>query len=382
MKKTICTIIYVVLAALLLCCCAKKEEIVIDQSGPEPESETRTIVIENETEPETEPETVETDEREEHDGMIQSYLTGEMVPVEIGNRRPVAVMMSNDKEAAPQYGINRAGVVYEAPVEGTMNRYMSVIEDYDDLERIGSVRSCRTYYTYFALEWDAVYAHYGQSTFALPYLDNLDNINGIMGSGSAAFYRSRDKKAPHNAYTSGEMLREAIGKLGYQDEYSEEYSEHNGHFRFAKGTEEIVFDEALSLEAVRIVPGYPYNEPWFDYDEEDGLYHRYQYGKEHKGDEGPITVKNVVFQYYPSGYYATTQYLNINVHDDSYGYVFTNGRCMPFTSKKDGEFGVTRYYDTEGNEIRFNKGKTWICIIKSSKFEDTEIYGADGSRTN
>ena len=74
MRKNICTIIYIVLAALLLCCCAKKEEIVIDQSGPEPESETRTIVIENETEPETEPETVETDEREEHDGMIQSYL--------------------------------------------------------------------------------------------------------------------------------------------------------------------------------------------------------------------------------------------------------------------------------------------------------------------
>ena len=65
-------------------------------------------------------------------------------------------MMSNDKAALPQYGINHAGVVYEAPVEGSMNRYMALIEDYDDLDRIGSVRSCRPYYTFFAREFEAI----------------------------------------------------------------------------------------------------------------------------------------------------------------------------------------------------------------------------------
>ena len=94
--------------------------------------------------------------------MIRSYLTGEMVPVEQGDRRPLAVMISNDKAAMPHYGMNNAGVIYEAPVEGGINRYMAIIEDYDDLERIGSVRSCRTYYTYFAKEFEAVYAHFGQ----------------------------------------------------------------------------------------------------------------------------------------------------------------------------------------------------------------------------
>ena len=71
---------------------------------------------------ETEEETVEEPvERIAVDGKIRSYLTGEMVDVAKANRRPVAVMMSNDKEARPQYGINRAGVVYEAPAEGGMN---------------------------------------------------------------------------------------------------------------------------------------------------------------------------------------------------------------------------------------------------------------------
>ena len=68
------------------------------------------------TEEETEPE-----ERIAVDGRIKSYLTGEMVDVSQGDRRPIAVMMSNDRAAQPQYGINRAGVVYEAPVEGDMN---------------------------------------------------------------------------------------------------------------------------------------------------------------------------------------------------------------------------------------------------------------------
>ena len=129
--------------------------------------ETAAEAIEIETEapqteaPETEaPDPDEQEPRVEKDGMIRSYLTGEMVPVSQGNRRPLAIMMSNDKAALPQYGINRAGVVYEVPVEATMNRYLAIMEDYDDLSRIGSVRSCRTYYVYFAREFDAIYAHY------------------------------------------------------------------------------------------------------------------------------------------------------------------------------------------------------------------------------
>ena len=309
------------------------------------------------------------EERVEIDGMISSYLTGELVDVEKANRRPLAIMMSNDKEAQPHYGINRAGVVYEAPVEGTMNRFMAIIEDYDDLERIGSVRSCRTYYTYFAREFDAIYAHFGQSTFAVPYLENVDNINGVEGVGGNAFFRSNDKKAPHNAYASASKIKKTIEKLGYSTEYSDSYQ---GHFKFAGGTTQVQLD---GQDAYKVVPGYSYNEPWFDYNEEDGLYYRYQYGAAHKGNEGQIAVKNIIIQYAEWGYYATTDYLNINLHTGREGYYITNGKAIPVTWKKDGEFGVTRYYDMEGNEIILNKGKTWICVNGTDKVHRTEFYG-------
>ena len=50
-----------------------------------------------------------------------------MTDVAKANRRPIAVMISNDKESMPSYGLNQAGVVYEAPVEGGMVRYMALI---------------------------------------------------------------------------------------------------------------------------------------------------------------------------------------------------------------------------------------------------------------
>jgi hypothetical protein len=315
------------------------------------------------------------EERTEKDGMIRSYLTGEMVKSAIGNRRPVAVMMSNDKEALPQYGINRAGVVYEAPAEGGMNRYMAIMENYDDLDRIGSVRSCRTYYTYFAREFNAIYAHYGQSTFAKPYLANVDNINGLDGIGTVAYFRSKDRKSPHNAYTSGERLNKSILQLGYSESYDPSY---RGHYRFAKEGRKVTLEGVNGVsDAYKVYPGYVLNKPWFEYHEEDGLYYRFQYGAPHKGDEGQIKVKNIILQYCPAAHYATTEYLNINVQDDSYGCYVTEGRSIPIKWTKDGEFGPTHYYDMENNEIILNQGKTWVCIISAQDSPNVKLYGKE-----
>ncbi len=330
------------------------------------ETEPEPIVIEPvETEPETEAETIEIPE-----GMVRSYLTGELVPEEQGRRRPLAIMMSNDKEALPQYGINRAGVVYEAPVEGTMNRYLSIMEEYDDLERIGSVRSCRTYYVYFAREFDAIYAHYGQSTFAKPYLKYIDNINGIEGTGGAAFFRSSDRKAPHNAYASYDGIQKAIEALGYDQEYDEDYE---GHYQFAELGETAELGGGDVQDAYRVSVAYRYNSPWFEYHEEDGLHYRYQYGAAHEGSEGQIAVKNLIIQFCPASYYASTDYRNINVQGDHYGYFVTGGQAESISWKKESEFGLTHYYDSNGEEIVLNNGKTWVCICTTNDMDADDI---------
>ncbi|HBG10947.1 MAG TPA: DUF3048 domain-containing protein, partial [Clostridium sp.] len=79
--------------------------------------------------------------------------------------------------------------------------------------------------------------------------------------------------------------------------------------------------------------------------------------------------------YCPSAHYATTDYLNINVQDDSYGCYVTEGRSIPIKWSKDGEFGPTHYYDMENNEIILNQGKTWVCIISAQDSPNVKLYG-------
>ena len=119
------------------------------------------------------------------EGMVKSYLTGEPVAEVQGRRRPVAVMLSNIISACPQSGISRAGVIYEAPVEGGITRLMGLFENYDDLEKIGSVRSCREYYVYLAAGFDALYYHYGQAAYAIPLLESHRQCewHGVFGTG-------------------------------------------------------------------------------------------------------------------------------------------------------------------------------------------------------
>ena len=43
---------------------------------------------------------------------------------------------------------------------------------------------------------------------------NVDHINGLDAIGDLAFYRTKDKKSPHNAYTSGDRITASIENAG------------------------------------------------------------------------------------------------------------------------------------------------------------------------
>ena len=95
------------------------------------------------------------------EGQMRSYLSGLPVDQEIGTKRPIAIMLNNLKAAQPMCSISRADVVYEYVVEGAITRLMALFENYEDLDKIGSVRSCREYFVYTMLEFDAIYRNYG-----------------------------------------------------------------------------------------------------------------------------------------------------------------------------------------------------------------------------
>ena len=93
-------------------------------------------------------------------GMVKSRITNEWVPEEIANRRPIAIMVPNTKTAS-QYGLSSADILYECNVESSITRLMGIWENWDNLEKVGNVRSSRDYFMYWSFEWDAFHVHYG-----------------------------------------------------------------------------------------------------------------------------------------------------------------------------------------------------------------------------
>ena len=177
------------------------------------------------------------DSKPPEEGMLRSPLTYEWVDAETAQTRPIAVMIPNESEALPHYNLSQASVVYEANVEGEMTRLLGIFEDWRDLDSIGNIRSLRTYYVYWAFEWDAFLVHFGGPFFVDDLLaqETTENVDGNLYENTKAFYRSNDREAPHNAFATGSGLLAAIGDHGYSLTYRG-LSDEN-HFRFTSKAE-------------------------------------------------------------------------------------------------------------------------------------------------
>lgn len=373
----------VLACVLMLASCGKKEK--NNNQITDPATPTVTATVTATATPNATPTATPTPEvtetptptpEENHDGQIRSSLTNEWIDAKFAEQRPICVMMNNILAGTPQSGISKAGVVYECKVEGNITRLMPVIEDWEPLEKIGSIRSERTYYLSWALEWDAIYLHWGgqgadndTKVFAQKKINNLDGQTML----NVTFYRTKDRIAPHNGYASGAGIVKGCNQKKYSIPHTDRYAGPN-HFVFAEDGKETVLNDGIPANTVR--PGYEENTPWFAYNEQEGIYYRYQYGKEHidELDGKQLTCKNIIIQYADSGFVPDTSNKTFQTIDSGKGgYFITNGKAVPITWTKKSDNEPTRYYDKDGNEIVLNTGKTWICVVRSQDKNSVKI---------
>ena len=376
-RKLITCFLTSILAAMLLAGGGKSNE----PETVEEEETAPTSAATAEPTPTPEPEGFAViEEREVVDGKMQSYLTGEWKDESVVTRRPIAVMIPNNAPAMPQYGISKASIIYEAPVEGRITRLMAVFEDFDDLDRIGPVRSSRDYFVYVAMGYEAIYCNWG---LARPYVEELINrdtvqnisaaVEGIYNPAHEAFDRvSRPGYATEfTGYLFIDGMKKAAERLSYDWDYDDAYVP---PFTFA--AEEVRAEDNYqdAESATKIMPGgtegnkggYGAYTPYFEYHEDDGLYYRYQDGKEQTDeiDGSQLAVSNVVFQYCHGEVRDDHDYLAFGVHGEGDAIVFTGGKVIKGTWKRyDGDATPAKFYDENGEEIIFNQGKTWICNI-------------------
>jgi hypothetical protein len=293
--------------------------------------------------------------------LVRAPLTGELVTEEAARRRVIAVMVDDHGNARPQSGFNDASIVWHAPAEGGIPRYMLLFQ-----ERIpgsvGPIRSARPYYIGWAAEWKSMYVHSGGSPQALRILRSADGRGGLVYDadefrwGGRYLWRAKDRRAPHNVYTDGKHLRQLAIKVGAED------GDLAGAWRFAP-------DPAFHLRPTggRIEVPYSYNRVVYQYDRESNRYLRSVTGASKQVDRADgkrVAPKNVVIL---SVRFRLLGDAKLRQEAEFIGegpaWIASNGITIKGTWKKTSMKAPTLLFDASGKPVTLTIGQTFVQVV-------------------
>jgi hypothetical protein len=295
-------------------------------------------------------------------GPTSDPLTGEIVPFIVAERRPIAVMIDDLSPARPQSGLSSADIVWHAPAEGGIPRYMAIFQT--DLETaIGPVRSARSYYVAWATEFKAVYAHAGGSPQALATLRSRGRGQYVWNAEvfrweGRYFHRSRERYAPHNVYTDGKTLRKLTRTLGAKD---------GKVVRFATFLPDA--PDVARPYGGRIRVTYRANTVTYRYHHDSNTYRRtvsVEGAQVDAANGERVAPKNVIVMVVPFAPIGDKKHrLEADLIGSGKAWISTNGRTIVGTWKKGSQTKPTRFYDRAGNRITLTVGQTFIQVVPS-----------------
>lgn len=291
----------------------------------------------------------------EEGGAVVSLTTG--LEIDHANKF-ITVQIDNEAKARPQKGLAAADVVYEIELyNGGYTRYTAVYNDTIPT-LVEAVRSMRISNLDLHMNWGGLFVHYGAQTYAGRNSEDYvksKKITDIEGMRYGDFKRDSSRKAPNNVYcdlTAVQALKD------YSIDESRETP-----LKFSD-TPTIQGEDALNFEIAYKSGSY---KPSYQYNEGDGLYYRFYNDSEHKdGDTGEqITCSNVIIMRVDTSWHN-------NMSDAPVHKLTGKGKCEYFiggkhftgTWSRDNVEDATKYYDQDGNEVLFQKGKTYIQIAK------------------
>lgn len=285
-----------------------------------------------------------------------SYMTG--LPVDDDYiYKPLGVMIENSLASRPQYGLQYADIVYEAPVEGC-TRFFCLFNDTLP-EVVGPIRSARIYYIKIQQEWDSAYVHFGgaDSGEANCYDEDSDHIkirlDFIKGKYNDYYWRDSKFKAPHNAFTNLTKCQEVM-----------DYEPEPRPFNYDDS--KVYSGQTVSNV---IMPFYS-GTVTYKYDDNNDVFVRYMKDKEFKDatTNEAIKVKNIIVQYtnFYHGNEVSGRWLCDQLGEGKAEF-FIGGKHILGTWERAGYNNPTIYKDETGEEIVLKPGNTWIALHPNSK---------------
>jgi len=312
---------------------------------------------------------------------VQNPLTGVLYSPKDApwiDNRPLAIMVNNYIDARPQSGLIYADVVYEIVAEGGITRFIPFFLA-EAPEKIGPVRSTRDYYLVLVKELgDAMIMHIGWSPQALEAIETWPVRS--LGRGGGQFWREnpRNVASEHTAYVNGTDLRVVGNELGWggvsPDFVSWKFKEDSPVIDMSTSV-----DEGCSTTSAYCAPleiDFWYEGDYsaiFKYNPENNSYLRYT-GYDSSGDPIPnndqdtdeqVEVKNVIVQFADEIPVEgdDKSRLSYELIGSGIGLVFMDGIVVEVTWSKADRDSRTLFYDINGDEMEFNRGKFWISIV-------------------
>lgn len=275
----------------------------------------------------------------------------------------VLVSIGNNPSARPQSGLNEAALVYECLAEGGITRLFAGFTH--EVDKIGPVRSARTFYVEIAMGHQTVFAHCGGSSNALALIKNAkaQSLDEIYSAGEC-FWRSQDRKSPDNLYTSTSRLVEGATRRGYTLTQLNMWDEGKLSGQSALNLEYDFSD----LESYRNVVSYQYK---------DGAYLRSINGEAHLDASGKqIAPVNLVFMEvtlsYPNGHQAEPE---VGLVGEGKALFASGGLYVTGTWKKASSTAPLQFFSADGTKIALPEGLTWVHMVR-----DMRLVKVDGPK--
>lgn len=275
------------------------------------------------------------------------------------NRRPLIIKVENHPDARPQSGLDKADIVIEAMAEGGITRFAAIYLC-REVDEIGPVRSGRLQDLTFLDEYDALFAHVGGSDAWMREKSGIADLDEFAYSD--AYWRSDERDAPHNCYTTTERIHKTAAEEGLEKTVSlETWSFKSGHP--GKG----------NVGSVTI----PYGagcEASYKYDKKSNTYLRSVDGEPllDKPTGNQIAPKNVIIMYISYESDDSGEDYGLGGRDimqlvgEGKAVIMRDGEAITGRWTKASTSSRTYFLDGEGRPVEFNRGQTWIEIIPES----------------
>lgn len=297
--------------------------------------------------------------------LVPGPLDGLPISPQQALAHPIAVMIDDLYPARPQAGFSDASVVWQAPAEGGIPRYMLVFQEGLPKD-VGPVRSARYYFIAWAAEWHALYVHAGGSPQALSTLYSQGSgqlvYNADQFANGPYFRRVSTRYPPHNLYTTGAQLRQLATKLGATAPPPA------AAWRFGPDAPLAARPLGGSIEV-----DYPANRIIYRYDQATNSYDRYVSGGVLQIDPGSNAVvapKNVIVMRMVFGPLNDGEplkgRLEANVVGSGTAWIATGGITIKGTWRKTSLTAPTLFYDASGNEVVLTAGQTFIQVMETT----------------